>query len=114
MAPLAMALNLGFATAPASTADAEEQQAEGTVAAQRAAMVPGQDALGAVDMATPEANLIEANQQPGPEVQKLEDKEDGAAAEQQPQSGDVALAEQARVCGKTWGRARAAARGTAR
>ena len=77
-------------------ADAEEQQTEGTVAAQRAAMVPGQDALGAADMATPKANLIEANQQPGPEVQKLLDIEDGAAVEQQPQSGDVALAEQAR------------------
>ena len=90
-----MALNLGFATASASMADAEEQQTEGTVAAQRAAMVPRQDALGVADMATPKANLIGANQQPGPEVQKLLDIEDGAAVEQQPQSGDVALAEQA-------------------
>jgi hypothetical protein len=75
---------------------AEEQQAEGTVAALEVAMVPGQDALGVADMATPKASLIEANQQLGPEVQKLQDREDGAAAEQQPQSGDVALAEQAR------------------
>ena len=82
MAPLAMALNLGYANAPASMAGAEEQQAEGTVAALEVAMVPGQDALGVADMATPKANLIEANQQPGPEVQELVGKEDGAAAEQ--------------------------------
>jgi len=77
-------------------AGAEEQQAEGTVAALEVAMVPGQDALGVVDMTTPKASLIEVNQQLGPEAQKLHDREDGAAAEQQPQSGDVALAEQAR------------------
>jgi hypothetical protein len=61
MAPLAMALNLGCATAPASMADAEEIQAEGTVLAQRVAMVPGQGALGAIDMAVPKANVTEAN-----------------------------------------------------
>jgi hypothetical protein len=77
-------------------AGAEEQQVEGNVAALEVAMVPGQDALGVVDMTTPNASLIEINQQLGPEVQKLQDREDGAAAEQQPQSGDVALAEQAR------------------
>ena len=98
MAPLAMALNLGYANAPASMAGAEEQQAEGTVAALEVAMVPGQDALGVVDMAMPKASLIEVHQQLGPEVQKLQDREDGAAAEQQPQSGDVALAERA-LCG---------------
>jgi hypothetical protein len=50
-------------------------------------------------MATPKASLIEANQQlprAGGLVQKMQDREDGAAAEQQPQYGDVALAEQAR------------------
>jgi hypothetical protein len=82
--------------APASMAGAEEHQAEGTVAALEVAMVPGQDALGVVDMTTPKASLIEVHQQLGPEVQKLHDREDGAAAEQQPQSGNVALAEQAR------------------
>jgi hypothetical protein len=51
---------------------------------------------GVVDMTTPKASLIEVNEQLGPEAQKLHDREDGAAAEQQPQSGDVALAEQAR------------------
>ena len=93
---MAMALNLGYANAPASMAGAEEQQAEGTVAALEVAMVPGQDALGVVDMTTPKASLIEVHQQLGPEVQKLQDREDAVAAEQQPQSGNVALAEQAR------------------
>ena len=51
-------------------ADAEEQQAEATVVAYRATMVPGQDALGVVDMAAPKANLIEANHQLGPEWQR--------------------------------------------
>jgi hypothetical protein len=77
-------------------AGAGVRQAGGTVAAVVVAGVPRQDALGVVDMTTPKASLIEVNQQLGPEAQKLQDREDGAAAEQQPQSGDVALAEQAR------------------
>ncbi len=68
MAPLAMALNLGYANAPASMVGAEAQQAEGTVVALGVAMVPGQDALGVVDMAMPKASLIEVNQQLGLEV----------------------------------------------
>ena len=45
-------------------------------------MVPGQDALGAADLATPKADMTETNQQPGPKVQELTGKEDGAAVEQ--------------------------------
>ena len=100
-----MALNLGSATASASMADAEEQQTEGTVAAQRAAMVPRQDALGAADMATPKANLIEANQQPGSEVQKLLDIEDGAAVEHH----NLVMWRLRSKRGTTWGMARVAA-----